>query len=300
MLKNQKNNIINPTSRERKTSISTQFNQYIVDKAVNWAMNNANGKARFSELKWSEEDVRILNQIIDNPKAADIKLPIQDSKFKRFFKSIAENGLNTLDVEMFYRYRDRLPLRDLKWEFKKEDFTFTETKVISKESIPAGYYMLELGAKTALFSSQIKFDIQTVSLPKSQSQIFELQAKSNRISKRLIFLEGNTKLEASLTSDVIESEIYHLRLAKLTKNFFLSRMFNKIGSQFDIKKNKDLTQEKLKVLWNRYDSIFKRYKNPFSEYEYYIQQVEAKQTPSRDQQLRNLQLWMMKNRQPKK
>jgi len=281
-------------------SLATQFHQFIIDKAVNWALQSTNRKTRFSELKWTDEEREILNQIIENPKAADLKLPVQDSKFKRFFKSITENGLNTIDVEKFYHYRDRLPLRGLQWEFKKEDFAFTKTKVASKVIVPAGYYMLELGIRTSQFSSQIGFDLKTVDQTKSNYQEFELQAKSNRISKRLIFLENNSKLEAILLGTIKESDIYHLRLARLTKNFFMSRMFNKIGRQFDLKKDQQLTQDELKVLWNRYDSIFKRHKNPLTEYEYYIQQIESKQTPGRAQQLRNLQLWMMKNRQLKK
>ena len=288
------------TADKRSNSLATQFHQFIIDKAVNWALQSTNGKTRFSELKWTEEEREILNQIIENPKAADLKLPVQDSKFKRFFKSIAENGLNTIDVEKFYNYRDRLPLRDLHWEFKKEDFVFTKTKLTTKVIIPAGYYMLELGIRTNQFSSQIGFDLKTVDQTKSKHQEFELNAKSNRISKRLIFLENNSKLEAAIPRNTAESDVYHLRLARLTKNFFMSRMFNKIGRQFDLKKDQQLTPDELKVLWNRYDSIFKRHKNPFTEYEYYIQQVEAKQTPSRAQQLRNLQLWMMKNRQLKK
>ena len=301
-MKNQTSKI----STEQKTAVknklflNTQFHQLIIDKTVNWALQSSNGKTQLSELKWTDEERKILSQIIENPKDADLKLPVQDSKFKRFFKSIAENGLNSLDIEMFYRYRDRLPLRDLNWEFKKEDFIITKTKVISKTTIPAGYYMLEVGIGTNQFSSQLSFDLKTVDQTKSKHHKFELQAKSNRISKRLIFLENDSKLEATHPSNIIESNIYHLRLARLTKNFFLSRMFNKIGRQFDLKKDQKLIQDEFKILWNRYDSIFKRHKNHFTEYEYYIQQVEAKQTPSRTQQLRNLQLWIMKNRQIKK
>ena len=281
-------------------SLATKFHEFIVEKVVNWALHCTNGKQLLSELKWNNDEREILNKIIEDPKTANLKLPVQDSKFKRFFKSIADNGLNTSDLEMFHRYRDRLPLQDLQWEYKKEVFVFTKTKAASKVIIPAGYYILELGIRTNQFSSQIGFDLKTIGQTKPKHQEFELQAKSNRISKRLIFLENNSKLEAVLPSNITESDIYHLRLARLTKNFFMSRMFKKIGRQFDLKKDQQLTAEELKVLWNRYDSSFKRHKNPFTEYEYYIQQVEAKQTPSRAQQLRNLQLWMMKNRQLKK
>jgi hypothetical protein len=73
-------------------------------------------------------------------------------------------------------------------------------------------------------------------------------------------------------------------------------MFNKIGRQFDIKKNDELHQDEFDVLWGRYDSLFQKNKNPFTEYEYYIKQIENKQIPTRAEQLRNLQLWKIKNR----
>ncbi len=279
---------------KNNSSLSNKFHNYIVSKVIDWALSEQVDKGRFSAFKWGPEDQKLLNQIIENPKDADLDLPIQDSKFKRFFKSIAENGLNTLDVKMFYRYRDRLPLRQLQWEFKKEDFSFNNKKLISKEEIPAGYYMLEVEINTTSFSSQLFFDLQTDGIKKSQ--VFELKTRSHRICKRLIYLENSSKLAANLSEQIQPNNIYHLRLARLTKNFFLSRMLNKIGRQFDIKKNDELNQDEFDVLWGRYDSLFQKNKNPFTEYEYYIKQIESKQIPSRTEQLRNLQLWKIKNR----
>ncbi len=279
---------------KNNSSLSNKFHNYIVSKVIDWALSEQVDKGRFSAFKWGPEDQKLLNQIIENPKDADLDLPIQDSKFKRFFKSIAENGLNTLDVKMFYRYRDRLPLRQLQWEFKKEDFSFNNKKLISKEEIPAGYYMLEVEINTTSFSSQLFFDLQTDGIKKSQ--VFELKTRSHRICKRLIYLENSSKLAANLSEQIQPNNIYHLRLARLTKNFFLSRMLNKIGREFDIKKNDELNQDEFDVLWGRYDSLFKKNKNPFTEYEYYIKQIENKQIPSRAEQLRNLQLWKIKNR----
>ncbi len=279
---------------KNNSSLSNKFHNYIVSKVIDWALSEQVDKGRFSAFKWGPEDQKLLNQIIENPKDADLDLPIQDSKFKRFFKSIAENGLNTLDVKMFYRYRDRLPLRQLQWEFKKEDFSFNNKKLISKEEIPAGYYMLEVEINTTSFSSQLFFDLQTDGIKKSQ--VFELKTRSHRICKRLIYLENSSKLAANLSEQIQPNNIYHLRLARLTKNFFLSRMLNKIGREFDIKKNDELNQDEFDVLWGRYDSLFQKNKNPFTEYEYYIKQIENKQIPSRAEQLRNLQLWKIKNR----
>jgi hypothetical protein len=120
--------------------------------------------------------------------------------------------------------------------------------------------------------------------------------RSNQICKRLIYIDKTTKLEAVLSEQIGQDHIYHLRLARLTKNFFMSRMMNKIGKQFDVKSQESIAPEEFEVLWNRYDSLFQKNKNPFSEYEYFIKQVEAKQIPSRAEQLRNLQLWKMKKR----
>ncbi len=279
---------------KNNSSLSNKFHNYIVSKVIDWALSEQVDKGRFSAFKWGPEDQKLLSQIIENPKNAGLNLPIQDSKFKRFFQSIAENGLNTLDVKMFYRYRDRLPLRQLQWEFKKEDFSFNNKKLISKEEIPAGHYMLEVGINTTSFSSQLSFDLQTDGIKKSQ--VFELKARSHRICKRLIYLENSSKLAANLSEQIQPNNIYHLRLARLTKNFFLSRMLNKIGREFDIKKNNELNQDEFDVLWGRYDSLFQKNKNPFTEYEYYIKQIENKQIPSRAEQLRNLQLWKIKNR----
>lgn len=274
-------------------SLSDQFHQFIVGKVIDWTLQERVSEGRFSALKWGDTEKKLLNQIIENPQSADLSLPIQNSKYKRFFKSIAENGLNTLDVEMFYRYRDRLPLRQLHWEYQKEDFNQQRGKWSSKEKIHAGYYMLEVGLNTSIFSSQMQFDLNA-KVNNKQIQTFELRARSNRICKRLIYLKQDSIVEIPLTKNIQASNIYHCRLARLTRNFFLSRMLRKIGQQFDIKNHEEVTNDEFKVLWNRYDSTFQRIKNQHTEYEYYIKQVEAKQVPNKDQQLRNLQLWKIK------
>lgn len=275
-----------------KNSLSEQFHQFIVGKVIDWALRERVTEGRFSAFRWGQQEQALLNQIIENPKAAGLNLPIQDSKFKRFFKSIAENGLNTLDVQMFYRYRDRLPLRQLQWEFKKEDFAFTKNKLTSKEEIPAGYYMLEVGIRTNVFSSQLHFDLQTPAIH-SKKQTYELRVRSNRICKRLIYIDKTTKLEAALSEQIGADHIYHLRLARLTKNFFMSRMMNKIGKQFDVKGHENISQEEFEVLWNRYDSLFQKNKNPLADYRHHIQHVEARRIPSREEQLANLRRWKL-------
>lgn len=276
-----------------KHSLAEQFHQFIVGKVIDWALRERVTEGRFSVFKWGQQEQELLNQIIENPKAAGLNLPIQDSKFKRFFKSIAENGLNTVDVQMFYRYRDRLPLRQLQWEFKKDDFAFTKQKIISKDEIPSGYYMLEVGIRTSVFSSQLQFDMQSTSTG-DKKNVYELRVRSNRICKRLIYIDKTTKLEAALSQQIAVDNIYHLRLARLTKNFFMSRMMRKIGKKFDVKSQEHISQEEFEVLWNRYDSIFKRNKNPLIDYQQYIQHVDARRIPSREEQLVNLKRWKLR------
>ena len=287
-----KRDFLSTAKANGKNSLSEQFHQFIVGKVIDWALRERVTEGRFSAFKWGQQEQELLNQIIANPKAADLNLPIQGSKFKRFFKSIADNGLNTLDVQMFYRDRDRLPLRQLQWEFKKEDFAFTKQMLISKEEIPAGYYMLEVGIRTNVFSSQLHFDLQTPPIH-SKKQTYELRVRSNRICKRLIYISKATKLEAVLSEQIGAENIYNLRLARLTQNFFMSRMMNKIGKQFDLKGYENIPQDEFEVLWNRYDSLFKKNKNPLVDYRYHIQHVEARRIPSREEQLANLKRWKL-------
>lgn len=288
-----KNEMAGNSRSNEQNSLSDQFHQFIVGKVIDWALQEQVSEGRFSAFKWGEKEKKLLNQIIEDPQSADLNLPIQDSKFKRFFRSIAENGLNTLDVAMFYRYRDRLPLQQLHWEYQLEDFNQQKQKLISKRNIRAGYYMLEVGMNTSAFSSQLHFDLH-VNVNNKETQVFELTARSSRICKRLIYLEHDAIVAIPLP-DVIQSRnIYHFRLARLTRNFFLSRMCRKIGRQYEIKKNEEVDKEEFQILWAQYDSIFQRAKNSYTEYEYFIKQVEAKQIPTRAEQLRNLQLWKMK------
>ena len=291
-----KHEMANAVRASGKNSLSDQFHQFIVGKVIDWALRERVTEGRFSAFKWGAQEQDLLNKIIENPKAAGLNLPIQDSKFKRFFKSIAEKGLNTLDVQMFYRYRDHLPLRQLQWEFKKEDFSFTQQKLISKEEIPAGYYMLEVGIRTPVFSSQLFFYLQTQSQNSNKKTAYELRVRSNRICKRLIYLDKTSKLEATLTQDIKAENIYHLRLARLTKNFFMSRMMNKIGHQFNIKRSYEMAEEEFLTLWNYYDSLFIRDKDLFTDYDFFIRVFETAQIPSPEEQLRNIRRWERKSR----
>lgn len=285
--------MVNNAKNRGKNSLSDQFHQFIVGKVIDWTLQQPVSEGRFSAFNWGDAEKKVLNQIIQNPQSANLNLPTQNSKFKRFLKSIAENGLNTQDIQMFYRYRDRLPLRDLWWLYEKEDFNQQKMKWSSKEKIHAGYYMFEVGLNTSVFSSQLKFDLN-VKINNKKIQIFELKARSSQICKRLIYLKQDSIIDITLPENIKSDNLYHFRLARLTKNFFLSRMLRKIGQQFDIKNHKEITEDEFEVLWGRYDSSFQSIKNIQKEYDYYIKQVEAKEVPSRDQQLRNLKLWMMK------
>ena len=74
----------------------------------------------------------------------------------------------------------------------------------------------------------------------------------------------------------------------------MSRMMRKIGKQFDVKSEENISREEFEVLWNRYDSIFKRNKNPLIDYQQYIQHVDVRRIPSREEQLANLKRWKLR------
>jgi hypothetical protein len=53
-----------------------------------------------------------------------------------------------------------------------------------------------------------------------------------------------------------KTDLTHFRLARLTRNFFLSRLFKKLGKPFDIKQAERVTDEALAAHWEDYEHVF--------------------------------------------
>jgi hypothetical protein len=193
---------------------------------------------------------------------------------------------------MFYRYRDRLPLQDLKWEFKKEDFFHQNKKIITKDQLSTGFYMLEVGIHAKNFNSQLKFDFKTRTADKNKTNsIFELTVRADRICKRLIFLNYDAFLETDLMHEIEFNSLYHLRIARLTKSFFLSRLLTKIGLKSEVRKIDQLSEKDIALLWERYNLLFSQHRNQKNSYEYFIKNIEPNLIPSDSEQMRIAQTW---------
>ena len=250
---------------DQSVPISTKINDYFAAKVVDWSLKNfekANGK----EFKWDLEDKRLLTQIFKDPKSSGINLPMKDSKFKRFVFSIIENGLNSGDVSMFQRYKDRLPLRSLGLAYDMNDFVLTKNNVKSKATFSAGFYMLEIKLDPKVYSANIQLEVavsyENDDQNDAEANSFKLRAKAGSIAKRLLWLRQDASVTIAINSQQSDihpkTDVTHLRLARLTKSFFISRLFRKIGKDYDVDKHSAMTDAVLLKHWNQYDAIFKR------------------------------------------
>jgi hypothetical protein len=77
-------------------------------------------------------------------------------------------------------------------------------------------------------------------------------------------------------------------LAKLTRNFFISRIYKKLGKNFNLINNLSVTEFELNVLWGKYCKIFpKKLNENINDYHNKILQQE-KNIPNTAGQLFNL------------
>lgn len=277
--------------------LTTKLNDYFVAKVVDWTIKNHVDTGRPSEFKWDLEDKQLLTKIFEDPKSNGLNLPMKDAKFKRFVYSIIQNGLNTADVNMFVRYKDKLPLRSLGLAYDINDFVKTTSGLNSKLMLNAGFYMLEIIVEPNSYSSNIQVEcIANYSndnkLNKKKLDTFKLRAKSEAISKRLVWLENdaNVSLDISSSKSIIDSkkDVTYLRFARLTKNFFLSRLFKKIGKEYDISKHSKLSVQSIRNLWDQYDLIFKPVVQGITPYSQFVFPNVNSSIPSPDEQMKRI------------
>jgi hypothetical protein len=69
---------------------------------------------------------------------------------------------------------------------------------------------------------------------------------------------------------------------------------SKIGEKFISKNQEDISIGEFEIMWNRYDSLFQKNKNPLIDYQHHIRHVEARRIPSREAQLANLKRWKLR------
>lgn len=278
----------------RSSSLKQRFHDRIIGKIVDWVLGQRVDEGNVSSLTWDKEEHDLIYKLVDNPKAAEINVTIKDPKFRRFFKSVADNGLNTADVKMFYRYRDRLPIKQMNWAYDEQDFEFDDEGLISNDHIHAGFYMLEFQTDLPAFRSRVSLEIKTEWATErgEGSQTGWLTVSSGRIGKRLLWLEHDSIVQINTKDPQVVDHLSHLRLSRLTRTFFISRLMKKLGLRFVLSKHRDLQDATLKEWWQDYDAMFAGSYDPARAYAYQVKRVEPKAVPTSKQQIFNLSRWL--------
>jgi hypothetical protein len=244
--------------------VKQTLNERLAAKVIDWALKNHVDEGNVAEFRWNLEDKALLQQIFADPKAVGLDLPMKDSKFRRFVQSIIQNGLNSTDVSLFQRFKHRLPLRSLGLSHELTDFSFSKEgrdgRLSSNNKLQQGFYMLEISVEPRQFSARIQLDTTATYAKRGGVDHYPLRAKSATVSKRLLWLKHDADVEIAIsTPDGVtlnKSDLTHFRLARLTRNFFLSRLYKKLGKPFDIKQAARVTDEVLAAQWEDYEHMF--------------------------------------------
>jgi hypothetical protein len=285
-----------------RLSAKDRVNNYLLEKLVRWVISERVDEGKPSWFRWDAADKQLLSKIIADPEKAGLHLDASDTKYKKFFQSIIDNGFNTADVQLFYRYRDQLPLRKLNWSFDLRDFTHAEGALRSTVKLPAGFYMIELQTRPNRFASRIPIGIHRSSkkldLPKSlDSELhtqddFAMPVISHRLNKRLVWLR--TEGYVDLVSDHVEGlkSITHLRFARTTRSFMIDRMMKKLGQEFNAKRHANMEEEAFENLWQSYHERFGYEYDPVAAYQRFLSKSESIETVDKEQQLADLTEWL--------
>lgn len=277
-------------------NIRQTLNDRLASKVIDWALKNRVDQGNVAEFRWNLEDKALLEQIFADPKAVGLDLPMKDSKFRRFVQSIIQNGLNSTDVELFQRFKHRLPLRSLGLAHDLTDFSFIkeagEGKLQSKNKLQHGFYMLEICVEPRQFSARIQLETTASYVKRGGSEHYPLRAKSATVTKRLVWLKRDADFEITISTPdgaaINKADTTHFRLARLTRNFFLSRLYKKLGRPFDMKQADRITDDVLASQWQHYERLFSQsYMQTLSRGSNSLNRTPTK-TPSPNQQLQEI------------
>lgn len=261
------------TTREESApsaGLRQKFHDYLANKLTTWVLRDHVDEGNPSWLKWDPEDKQILERVLHDPKSADLEVSPSDARLKKFIQSVIHNGFNTGDVQMFYRYRDQLPLRQLQWSFDQRDFEREASAMRSKVKLPAGFYMVEIQIRLPRFSSRVPIEIHRTTIkrvnvsrlasekiaPEQEDDRFVMNLISHRMSKRLIWLRQDGYVDmVSNQSDVFHS-FSHFKFARCARAFFVDRMMRRLGQEYDVNKHNKLNNEEINNIWRKYNQYF--------------------------------------------
>ena len=275
----------------------------VISKVDDWSVKTEIEQQDFAQFMWSPEDKKILKDLLLNPKNQETKSLFQDLKFKAFVHSVIENGLNTDDMKLYQQFKHRLPLRALGLAYDHDDLNLAASVITTKRPIRAGFYMLETQIDTDVFRSQIPVSLaikdeatsnRSTTADASVAVAFPLNVQSGTLTKRLIRLDKDAVLSFELATDCSPQDLAVFRLIKVSKKFFASRIYKKLGKRLDLVQLNVLQDKDIEANWQDYKAVFKTDSNPTANYQEFIAKQEHKSIPSTEHQLASLSKWLVK------
>jgi len=245
-------------------NVTQVLNDRFATQVVDWTIKEGVGQGGVSEFRWEAEEKELLEKIFSHPKDVGLEIPMRDSKFRKFVHSIIANGLNSSDVALFRKFKYRLPLRALGLAHELSDFNFKkelhDAILFSKTTLQPGFYMLEATLEPKEYSARIKFDSTAHYSKGSGTEHYPMRAQSGVMVKRLLWLTADAQLsfKIALPEDRLlnKADITHFRIVRLTRNFFLSRLYKKLGLTFDLSRAPRLSDSQISAQWQQYDRLF--------------------------------------------
>jgi hypothetical protein len=266
-------------------NVAKVLNDRFATQVIDWTLKERVDQGAVSEFRWGAEEKELLEKIFSHPKEVGFELPMRDSKFRKFVYSIINNGLNSTDVALFQKFKYRLPLKALGLAHDISDFNFKKeihhSSLNSKVALQSGYYMLEATLKPREYSARIKFDSTASYIKGGGTDHYALRVQSGVMTKRLLWLKTDARLSFNIDLPVDrlinKADITHFRIVRLTRNFFLSRLYKKLGLSFDLNRAPRLSETQFAEQWQRYDRLF----HPSHMHLASNQRAGVKPTPSR-------------------
>jgi hypothetical protein len=275
----------------------------VISKVDDWSVKTEIEHQDFAQFMWNSEDKKILKDLLLNPKNQETKSLFLDLKFKAFVHSVIENGLNTDDMKLYQQFKHRLPLRALGLAYDQDDLSISTTSIRTKQPIRAGFYMLEIQIDSPVFRSKIPINLvvsqSVVNRPEPSQEpaaelSFPLNVQSGSLAKRLVRLSKDAVLRLELAAEFSAQDLVVFRLIKVSKKFFISRIYKKLGKSVTLAQLDASSEQQFEEGWQYYTSIFKTDNNPAENYQDFIAKQEHKAIPSTEHQLASLSKWLVK------
>jgi hypothetical protein len=260
----------------------------VLEKISYWRIEQENEIHKSVKLDLSSKDCEDINNSIESIQKASFTKSFKN-KFYSLLTSIPKNGLNRDDIYMYRIYRDRLPLRFFNLIYDAASFRWDNKRIVSRKKIQSGYFMLEIqGPKN---SEGLNCAVNQIYDDKSAIKVCSIRIKGGQLTKCLFFSSNDFTLELFFESPITAKCITNLRVCRLTKIFFMDRLFKKLGFDKNSFRESDLDYKAIKYLMGLYYSRFSEYLTKDTEYGKYIEAYEKKIFPTYAKQKSNLLRW---------